>query len=162
MLPKKQYRIISTPTRFVFTRNFSHIPSSSNNRIQYDMNIWENFILATAPGTQTYSTKGTPVFIRALFFFQPDNMRDFVDKYLKEVKSASEEQRTKSSFHGDEGLLNLTNVLIDFFLAGSETTSTTLNWGMLYMLLNPSIQKKVKIAILLKAILHERLLNLSK
>ena len=70
-------------------------------------------------------------------------MRDFVDQYLKEIKVASEEKRVGSSFYGEEGILNLTNVLVDFFLAGSETTSTTLNWGMLYMLMNPSIQKKV-------------------
>jgi len=43
------------------------------------------------------------------------------------------------------GEKNLTNLLLDLFIAGSETTSTTLNWAMLYMVLNPDIQKKVQI-----------------
>ena len=70
-------------------------------------------------------------------------MRDFIDHYLKEVKSATDRGKANSSFFGKEGMLNLENVLVDLFIAGSETTSTTLNWGMLYMILNPEIQKKV-------------------
>jgi len=42
------------------------------------------------------------------------------------------------------GDINLTNVLVDLFLAGSETTSTTLNWAFLHMILNPNIQEKVR------------------
>ncbi len=33
---------------------------------------------------------------------------------------------------------------MDLFIAGSETTSTTLNWGMLYMLKHPEVAKKVQ------------------
>jgi len=42
------------------------------------------------------------------------------------------------------GNLNLINVIIDLFIAGSETTSTTLNFAMLYMILNPDVQNKVR------------------
>ena len=70
-------------------------------------------------------------------------MRDFIDYYLNEIKTATEEKRMNSSFNEKEGLLNLENVLVDLFIAGSETTSTTLNWGMLYMILHPDIQRKV-------------------
>ena len=38
-----------------------------------------------------------------------------------------------SSFYGEKGKVNLVNTLFDLFLAGSETTSTTLTWAMLYM-----------------------------
>ena len=34
--------------------------------------------------------------------------------------------------------------LFDLFLAGSETTSTTLNWAVLYMVRYPDIQAKVQ------------------
>ena len=34
--------------------------------------------------------------------------------------------------------------LFDLFLAGSETTSTTLNWAVLYMVRYPEIQAKVQ------------------
>ncbi len=75
--------------------------------------------------------------------FQEDSLRDFTDHYLNEmrIKSASDEE---SSFKGSDGRVNLVNCLMDFFVAGGETTSTTLNWGMLYMILNPDIQAKVQ------------------
>ena len=47
-------------------------------------------------------------------------------------------------FYGQRGELNLLNVLLDLFIAGSETTSNTMNWSMLYMVLNPEIQDKVR------------------
>lgn len=37
---------------------------------------------------------------------------------------------------------NLRLVAADLFTAGSETTSTTLRWALLYMLLHPDIQSK--------------------
>lgn len=37
---------------------------------------------------------------------------------------------------------NLRLVALDLFTAGSETTSTTLRWALLYMLLHPEIQGK--------------------
>ena len=42
------------------------------------------------------------------------------------------------------GLDNLKVTLFDLFLAGSETTSTTLNWAVLYMVRYPEIQAKVQ------------------
>ncbi|CAJ0593562.1 unnamed protein product [Cylicocyclus nassatus] len=39
---------------------------------------------------------------------------------------------------------NLLNVCMDFFLAGMETTTTTLRWGSLYMATNQSVQDKVR------------------
>lgn len=49
-----------------------------------------------------------------------------------------------SSFYGIDGTENLTNNLMDFFMAGSETTSTTLTWAMLYMVRYPQVQRKVQ------------------
>ncbi len=74
---------------------------------------------------------------------QEDSLRDFTDHYLKEIKEKSALEEI-SSFKDDNGRLNLINVLLDFFIAGSETTSTTLNWAMLYMILNPDIQERVQ------------------
>ena len=42
------------------------------------------------------------------------------------------------------GLDNLKVTLFDLFLAGSETTSTTLNWAVLYMLRYPEVQARVQ------------------
>ncbi len=75
--------------------------------------------------------------------FEEDCLRDFTDHYLREIREKSAHD-VESSFKEDIGKLNLLNVLTDFFIAGSETTSTTLNWSMLYMIVNPDIQKKVQ------------------
>ena len=39
---------------------------------------------------------------------------------------------------------NVLEVILDLFFAGSETTSTTLGWGLLYMILNPAVQTKCR------------------
>ncbi|KAL3874622.1 hypothetical protein ACJMK2_037608 [Sinanodonta woodiana] len=71
--------------------------------------------------------------------FDPDNIRDFVDLYLK-----AEE-------HEDEAALNEENmfrVIVDLFNAGTETTSTTLAWAILYLMTNPDVQDKCQKEIL--------------
>ncbi len=75
--------------------------------------------------------------------FQEDSLRDFTDHYLKEIKERSKSPG-ESSFKGKDGRTNLVNCLFDFFLAGSETTSTTLKWAMMYMILHPDIQSRVQ------------------
>ena len=57
--------------------------------------------------------------------------RDFIDKVLIEIEKT---ENPESSFYAEKGKLNLLNTLFDLFPAGSETTSTTLTWAMLYML----------------------------
>ncbi len=75
--------------------------------------------------------------------FQEESMRDFIDHYLQEIRDRSSRPEP-SSFKGEDGRLNLQNIIFDLFIAGSETTSTTLNWGMLYMILNPDAQARVR------------------
>ncbi len=60
--------------------------------------------------------------------------RDFIDVYLSEMRR----QRGRSSFSKD----HLLNICIDFLNAGSETTSTTLTWAVLYMALHPEVQAR--------------------
>merc|ERR1712079_700815 len=49
-----------------------------------------------------------------------------------------------SSFHGQLGLDNLKGTMFDLFIAGSETTSTTLTWAALYMVRYPGVQARVQ------------------
>jgi len=67
--------------------------------------------------------------------------RDFTDKVLIEIQKTTDET---SSFYGEIGIENLANTLFDLFLAGSETTSTTLTWAALYMVRYQDIQQKVQ------------------
>ena len=52
-----------------------------------------------------------------------------------------------SSFYGNIGRENLANTLYDLFVAGSETTSTTLTWAMLYMVRYPDVQVTIQITL---------------
>ena len=70
--------------------------------------------------------------------------RDFIDSYLVEVANMKDKN---SSFYGKEGIRSLTNTMMDLFMAGSETTSTTLTWAVLYMAREPQVQVKVQAEI---------------
>ncbi|XP_002740620.1 cytochrome P450 2U1-like [Saccoglossus kowalevskii] len=70
--------------------------------------------------------------------FDPDNMRDFIDMYLSEMERQ----------HRMDAKIKFTDFLLyrsirDLFVAGTETTTTTLLWGLLYMVTYPDIQKKI-------------------
>ncbi|XP_058513228.1 cytochrome P450 2J1 [Ochotona princeps] len=67
--------------------------------------------------------------------WNPEEPRDFIDAYLKEMTMAN----VTSSFTEK----NLICCTLDLFLAGTETTSTTLRWGLLYMAMYPEVQEKV-------------------
>ena len=67
--------------------------------------------------------------------------RDFIDVMLIERENTTD---PTSPFYGQTGLDNLKVTLFDLFLAGSETTSTTLNWAVLYMVRYPEIQAQVQ------------------
>ena len=73
--------------------------------------------------------------------FQEDTMRDFIDCFIdqKIVKNESSESR-KFAKH------NLRNIFLDLFIAGSETTSSSLKWAVLYMALNPDVQAKLQVS----------------
>ncbi|CAI9152107.1 unnamed protein product [Rangifer tarandus platyrhynchus] len=73
--------------------------------------------------------------------WNPAETRDFVDAYLLEIEK--HKGNATSSFH-DENLIYST---LDLFTAGTETTSTTLHWGLLLMALYPEIQEKVQAEI---------------
>ncbi|XP_078603921.1 cytochrome P450 2J1-like [Branchiostoma floridae x Branchiostoma japonicum] len=70
--------------------------------------------------------------------FDPNDIRDFIDAFLLEQQRASDE-RARDNFTDKQ----LQEVLIDLFMAGTETTGSTIRWALLYMILNPEIQEKV-------------------
>uniref|UniRef100_A0A665TEK8 Cytochrome P450 2J6-like n=1 Tax=Echeneis naucrates TaxID=173247 RepID=A0A665TEK8_ECHNA len=68
----------------------------------------------------------------------PSEPRDFIDCYLNEI------QKVMDSFFHEETLVMC---LLDLFVAGTETTSTTLRWALLYMAKYTEIQEKVQAEI---------------
>ncbi|TWW57689.1 cytochrome P450 2J4-like [Takifugu flavidus] len=68
--------------------------------------------------------------------FDPSSLRDYIDCFLAEM---GEKEDVESGFD----MKNLSICTMDLFGAGTETTTTTLQWGLLYMIYYPHIQEKV-------------------
>ncbi|XP_049444374.1 cytochrome P450 2J4-like isoform X1 [Epinephelus fuscoguttatus] len=71
--------------------------------------------------------------------WDPSDQRDFIDCYLNEMNKG----QADSTFDEE----NLVVSVIDLFVAGTETTTTTLRWAFLYMTKYPEIQAKVQAEI---------------
>ena len=69
-----------------------------------------------------------------------DDSKDFIDVYLKEIEKTIDKE---SSFYGRHGTHSLISSLLDLFVAGTETTSSTLLWGILFLLHHPEVQVKI-------------------
>ncbi|XP_066272834.1 cytochrome P450 2D4-like isoform X2 [Branchiostoma lanceolatum] len=65
-----------------------------------------------------------------------ENPRDFIDLGLTEVE-------TQGKVHNFT-VENVMYIAQDFFLAGIDTTTTALRWGLLYMAMNTDIQERVQ------------------
>jgi hypothetical protein len=59
------------------------------------------------------------------------------------VKKVERTDESHSSFYGENGLRSLEIVLVDLFIGGSETTATSINWTILYLLHYPHVQDKI-------------------
>ncbi|XP_033110727.1 cytochrome P450 2U1-like [Anneissia japonica] len=91
--------------------------------------LWKNYL--------TFKDFQIGIFNEHLKEYDPENPRDFIDIYRTQI---SKDKSGVTSF--DEA--NMAFVTADLFVAGTETTATTLLWALLYMTLYPDIQQKVQ------------------
>jgi len=80
-----------------------------------------------------------PIVDEHIMEYDPDNLRSFLDVHIDAQKNAS----PGSSFHGERGRQNAEVALIDLFMAGSETTSTSITWSIFYLLHHPEVQERL-------------------
>ena len=83
------------------------------------------------------------------------DQNDYIGAYLAAIRGSTDAQ---SSFHGLRGEHSLVSSLVDLFAAGTETTSSTLLWGLLYLLHHPEVQDKIHQEVDRDATTIERLL----
>ncbi|XP_068949560.1 cytochrome P450 2J2-like [Petaurus breviceps papuanus] len=69
----------------------------------------------------------------------PEETLDYIDAYLKEM--------SKDNIHSSFEEKNLVFCTLDLFFAGTDTTSTTLRWALLFMAVYPEIQGKIQAEI---------------
>ncbi|XP_032398643.1 cytochrome P450 2K1 [Etheostoma spectabile] len=70
----------------------------------------------------------------------PQMCRGFVDAFLVRKQNLELSGNANSYFHDQ----NLMQTVINLFAAGTDTTATTLRWGLLFMAKNPKIQDQVR------------------
>nr|XP_033812243.1 cytochrome P450 2U1 [Geotrypetes seraphini] len=71
-----------------------------------------------------------------------ENPRDFIDMYLLHMEK-EKNTNSESSFNEDYLLF----IIGDLFVAGTDTTTNTILWSLLYMSLYPDVQEKVQAEI---------------
>ncbi|XP_036590754.1 cytochrome P450 2C19-like [Trichosurus vulpecula] len=118
-------KIISSPWFQVYNSFPSlarYLPGSHHKAIK-NMHSLRKFILEEVKEHQTT--------------LDPSNPQDFIDCFL--IKMEQEKQQPQSEFPID----NLVRTAVDLFAAGTETTSTTLRYGLLLLLKHPEITGKM-------------------
>lgn len=70
--------------------------------------------------------------------FKENDLRDFIDVYLKEMKYQS---GNENSTFSEDGLII---TCFDLFAAGAESVSNTISFSLLYTVLYPEVQRKVQ------------------
>ena len=65
-----------------------------------------------------------------------DNPEDLTDALLKVKKEAEDEDSSVKGFMTEEDLIM---TMTEMFMAGMESTATTLCWALLYLIYNPDV-----------------------
>ncbi len=67
-------------------------------------------------------------------------MRDFMDVMLEHARVTTD---PGSCFYGKHGIHSTINICADIFMAGMETTATSLVFAFLFLLKSPDAQAKI-------------------
>ncbi|XP_013391085.1 cytochrome P450 2U1-like [Lingula anatina] len=68
--------------------------------------------------------------------FDPTDIRDFIDLFIK-VTQEGQDPEIYTEW-------NVFRIIIDLYLAGTDTTSNTLRWSLIHMVNQPDVQKRVQ------------------
>ncbi|XP_023933256.1 cytochrome P450 2H2 [Lingula anatina] len=68
--------------------------------------------------------------------FDPTDIRDFIDLYIKVTQ-----EKLDPEIYTER---NVFRIIVDLYLAGTDTTANTLRWSLVHMVNHPDVQKKMQ------------------
>ncbi|XP_013420992.1 cytochrome P450 2C15-like [Lingula anatina] len=68
--------------------------------------------------------------------FDPTDIRDFIDLYIKVTQDRLDPEIFTE--------WNVFRIIVDLYLAGTDTTANTLRWSLIHMVNHPDVQKRVQ------------------
>ncbi|XP_067106216.1 cytochrome P450 2U1 [Osmerus mordax] len=80
------------------------------------------------------------IIVRHKETLDPANPRDLIDMYLVEIQAQESSGERETSFSEDY----LFYIIGDLFIAGTDTTTNSILWILLYMVLYPEVQERVQ------------------
>ncbi|XP_067338604.1 cytochrome P450 2K1-like isoform X2 [Channa argus] len=132
---------------------FTSMVDNTNRRIKllgslsiqmYNLFPWIGMCVANRREIQKITTsfklENTVIFRRLKETLDPHMCRGLVDAFLVRKQSLEDSGNTNSHFHDENLMMTVQNL----FIAGTETTSTTLRWGLLLMAKYPKMQDQVQ------------------
>ncbi|KAF1376959.1 hypothetical protein PFLUV_G00216920 [Perca fluviatilis] len=132
---------------------FTSLVDRTNRNIQlvgspsvqvYNLFPWIGKLIAKRKEFETLTAankkQNLQLFSRLKETLNPQMCRGFVDAFLVRKQNLEESGIANSHFHDH----NLMQTVINLFAAGTDTTATTLRWGLLFMAKNPKIQDQVQ------------------
>ena len=126
-----EYGEICAQTNFVHAYFYQKIPFHSYLPTEFNRNIKR--------ATYIKSTIYHPLFQSHMETYTPGVIRDMTDSFINAYKKEMAKETSK-----DIGSINdIPDLMVDVSIAGSDTTSSSMAWFILYMVLYPDIQEKI-------------------
>ncbi len=66
----------------------------------------------------------------------------FIERFLAQIETSAEEP--SAVFHGKKGRIQLLGTTMDLFVAGTDTTTTQLEWCVMYLIKYPEVQARMR------------------
>lgn len=129
LLLRKQFELAGSGGLAVFIPILHYFHSSSKQQLTDDVRALTTFIHTIVQCHRK--------------IFDSDNMSDYIDVYLNELDKLNH-VKNGNKISPSLSEHNLCRTITQLFAAGTETTATTLSWGILYMMAYPDVQSRVQ------------------
>uniref|UniRef100_T1JBP5 Cytochrome P450 n=1 Tax=Strigamia maritima TaxID=126957 RepID=T1JBP5_STRMM len=124
---------------------FQELLNSSKNYVNsIGINQWSNLLphfLLNWLGIKTPLYLGKLLYKKMLEELKKHDESSNSENFIDSWRAEAEKSKTNSAIYNEE---KLAQVLCELFIGGSDTTSVTLEWALLYLIKHPEVQTKVQ------------------